>query len=102
MIKAVVFDLDGTLITFNLDIKSCRTEIIKRLSQRGFPQNLFSLRETAFDMLVKVKQQMETTGFDEQRFQEIRKMVFSVVESHELQSAKTTQMFEGVPTLLIR
>ena len=55
MIKAVIFDLDGTLVTFNLDVKTCRIEIIQYLTEQGIPQELFSMKETAFDMLMKVK-----------------------------------------------
>jgi HAD superfamily hydrolase (TIGR01509 family) len=100
MFKAVIFDLDGTLITFTLDARACRTEIISRLSQLGFQQSLFSLRETAFDMLLKVKQQLDNQNIQTSSFDKIQKMVFSIVERFELESAKTTQMFQGVPDTL--
>ncbi|MFA5365042.1 MAG: HAD family hydrolase [Candidatus Bathyarchaeia archaeon] len=100
MFKAVIFDLDGTLITFTLDVRACRTEIIHNLAQLGFQQSLFSLRETAFDMLIKVKQQISDEKTVTSNFTEIQKMVFSVVERFELESAKTTQMFQGIPDTL--
>ncbi|MFC1488054.1 HAD family hydrolase [Thermoproteota archaeon] len=100
MIKDVVFDLDGTLITFNLNIKSCRSEVIKYLTQQDFPRSLFSLKETAFDMLVKVKQHIIAEGIDIQKFTKIKKWVFSIVESFELEAAKTTKMFPGIPETL--
>ena len=55
MIKAVVFDLDGTLVKFNLDFKGCRSEIIKYLTEQGSPRSLFSVDESGFDMLMKAK-----------------------------------------------
>ena len=100
MIKAVVFDLDGTLVTFNLDIKACRIEIIQYLTEQGIPRNIFSMKETAFDMLVKTKKYLTTKADKEQKFIQIKKIVSSIVERFELKSAKTTEMFLGIPETL--
>ncbi len=100
MIKAVIFDLDGTLKEFNLDIKSCRTKIIDLLTQRGFSHSLFSLNETAFDMLKKVKNSLRTRDGKKQEFTKIKEMVFSIVEDFELQAARRAKIFEGVQETL--
>ena len=100
MIKAVIFDLDGTLTEFTLDIEACRTEVITFLNKQELPGSLFSLRESAFDMLVKVKNYLEDQGIEKQEFEKIRKKVFSVVERFELKAARTTKMFNGVPKTL--
>ena len=100
MIKAVIFDLDGTLVPFTLDVKACRTKVIQYLTEQGFPFSLFSMKETAFDMLVKVKKYMKTTGITKQKFAEIKKVVHSIVECFELEAAHSTEMFPGVPESL--
>jgi len=100
MIKAVVFDLDGTLVTFNLDIKACRTEIIQYLTEQGIPRELFSMKETAFDMLVKAKKYLTTKANEEQKFLQIKQIVSSIVEHFELKSAKTNKTFLGIPESL--
>ena len=100
MIKAVIFDLDGTLVTFKLDIKACRTEVIQYLTEQGFPRSLFSMKESAFDMLVKVKKYIATKEIEAQKFAEIEKTVFSIVEEFELEAARTTEMFPGIPETL--
>jgi len=100
VIKAVIFDLDGTLVAFNLDVKACRTEIIQRLTEQGFPRSLFSMTETAFDMLVKVKKYRKAEEIEDQEFVKIEKTVFSIVESFELKAARTTEMFPGIPETL--
>lgn len=100
MIKAVIFDLDGTLVTFNLDVRACRTEAINYLAEQGFPRNLFSMNETAFDMLVKAKQYLKTEKDCVKEFAQIEKQVFLIVESYELEAAKTNQLFSGVPETL--
>lgn len=100
MIKAVIFDLDGTLKEFNLDIKACRTKIISLLTQRGFSRSLFSLNESAFDMLKKVKKYLITEDGKKQDFAKIKDMIFSVVEDFELEAARTAKIFAGIPETL--
>ena len=100
MIKAVVFDLDGTLVTFNLDVKACRTEIIQYLTDQGIPNDLFSMKETAFDMLAKAKKYLTIKANKEQNFVQIKKIVYSILERFELKSAKTTETFLGIPETL--
>ena len=99
MIKAVIFDLDGTLKEFNLDTKACRTKIINLLTQLGFSRALFSLNESAFDMLKKVEKSPITVDRKKQ-FTKIKDMVFSVVEEFELEAARTAKIFEGIPETL--
>jgi phosphoglycolate phosphatase len=100
VIKAVIFDLDGTLVPFTLDVKSCRTNVIQYLTEQGFPSSLFSMKETAFDMLLKAKSHMKTAGINDQKFAEIKKVVHSIVEGFELEAAHSTEMFSGVPETL--
>jgi phosphoglycolate phosphatase len=100
MIKAVIFDLDGTLKEFNLDIKACRTKLITLLNKRGFSRSLFSLNETAFDMLKKIKKSPITEDGNKKHFPTIKDMVFSAVEEFELEAAKTAKIFEGIPETL--
>ena len=100
MIKAVIFDLDGTLITFTLDVKACRTQVLQYLTEQGFPSSLFSMKETAFDMLVKAKKYMITHRVKELNFAEIEKKVYSIVEGFELEATRKTEMFPGIPETL--
>lgn len=99
MIKAVIFDLDGTLKEFNLDTKACRTKIMDLLVHQGFSRSLFSPNETAFDMLKKVKQRLITEG-KISHFNEISDAVFSVVEEFELEASKTAKIFDATPKTL--
>jgi phosphoglycolate phosphatase-like HAD superfamily hydrolase len=100
MIRAVIFDLDGTLTAFNLDIKACRTKVIKHLTKQGLPRSLFSMNESAFDMLVKVKKHLRIEGAEKREFLRFRKKVFSIVEGFELEAARTTEMFGCIPETL--
>jgi len=90
-IKAVIFDLDGTLASFNIDYMGARTEIIKLLTKQGLPSSLLSIKEGVFDMLKKAKQHKE-----EKEFAELRKKVILIVERYEAEAARKTSLLPDV------
>jgi len=96
MIKAVIFDLDGTLVTFNLDYKTLRAEVLQFLAKRGFPRSIFSMRESFFRTLEKAEIYMKNNGVKEKDFQQIRKSVFSIANRYEMEAARETSLVSGV------
>ena len=99
-IKAVIFDLDGTLAYFNIDYMAARAEIIRLLIRQGFPNSLFSIKEGVFDMLKKVKKQMKSNGRDEGEFLELKKNVTLIVERYESEAARKTSLLPNVLKML--
>ena len=95
-IKAVIFDLDGTLVKFNIDYKAVRAEVIQHLTEEGFPASIFSLNESIFDMLKKTQVYMKNNGKKETDFQKIRETIFKLAERHELEAARNTELLPGV------
>jgi HAD superfamily hydrolase (TIGR01549 family) len=94
-IQAVVFDLDGTIVKFNLDYKAARAEVIEFLVNQGFPKSVFSNKESVFEMLKKAEIYMQNHRVGK-GFQKLKKDVLSIMEKYEIQSAKTTQLIPGV------
>jgi HAD superfamily hydrolase (TIGR01509 family) len=95
-IKAVVLDLDGTVVEFNLDYKSARAEVIQFLSAQGFPRSLFSIKESVFEMLKKVEISMKNNGKDLKEFARLRETALALLEKYELESASSTSPLPGV------
>lgn len=95
-IKAVVFDLDGTIVKFNLDYKAARAEVIEHLTDNGFPRSLFSLDESAFEMLKKTEIAMKNNGKKPEAFTKLKEDVLRILEKHEMQAAKTTALIPGI------
>jgi HAD superfamily hydrolase (TIGR01509 family) len=95
-IKAVIFDLDGTLTSFNIDYRSVRAEVRSFLIRAGMPASVLSLNESIFEMLKKTEIFMKNNGKPEKDFMEIRRKALGIAEKYELEAAKTTGLLPGV------
>jgi len=94
-VKAVVFDLDGTIVGFKLDYKSARAEVIQFLSNHGFPQSIFSLNESVFEMLKKLEVYIKNHHMSNKDYSKLKKAVLAILEKYEMQGAKSTQLVPG-------
>jgi len=98
--KAVVFDLDGTLASFNVDYMAIRAEVRSLLIGAGLSPSLLSMKESIFEMLKKTEVFLRNNGKSARAFEEIRAKALSVAERHELEAAKTTSLLPGVKETL--
>jgi phosphoglycolate phosphatase len=95
-IKAVVFDLDGTITSFNLDYKVLRAEVRGHLLKMGVPASVLNVNETVFEMYKKTELFMKNSGKLDSAIERIRKEVFSIAEKYELEAAASTNLLSGV------
>ncbi len=100
MIKAVVFDLDGTLVNFNLDYKSLRAEARDFLIRQGVPASVLSINESIFTMLKKTEIFMKNNCKTEKNLKEAYKGIWDLTEKYELEAAKTTNLVPGAAEVL--
>lgn len=94
-IKAVIFDLDGTIADFNLDYKASRAEIIQHLVEEGFPQSLFSINDNLFEILGKAEIFMKN-HHKEKQVEKVKKSIFLIAEKYEMEAAHTTSLIPGI------
>jgi HAD superfamily hydrolase (TIGR01509 family) len=95
-IKAVVFDLDGTITNFNLDYKVVRAEVRGHLLKMGVPASVLNVNETVFEMLKKTELYMKNAGKTDSAMERIRKEVLKIAEKYELEAATSTNLLPGV------
>ncbi len=100
MIKAVVFDLDGTIATFNLDYKKVRVEVRNFLMRRGMPASALSVNESIFEMLKKTDLFMKNSGRIGKNAQTIRDNALAIAENYELEAARNTSLVSGASETL--
>jgi pyrophosphatase PpaX len=94
-VKAVIFDLDGTLARFNLDYKTVRAEVKGYLVKMGVPASILSVNESIFEMLRKTETFVKNSGKTARFLEEIRSEALAMAEKHELEAAKRTSLLPG-------
>jgi HAD superfamily hydrolase (TIGR01549 family) len=95
-IKAVIFDLDGTIASFNLDYKALRGEIRSYLLRLGVPASVLSVNESIFEMLKKTAIFMKNSGKSAEAMDAIRSEALAIAEKYELEAAVSTDLLPGV------
>jgi len=95
-VKAVVFDLDGTLVDFKIDYMTVRAEVKQFLVKYGFPPSIFSIDESIFEMLKKIEVFMRNNGENSEKILDIKSKVLSIADKYELEAARQTRLVPGV------
>jgi HAD superfamily hydrolase (TIGR01509 family) len=95
-VKAVIFDLDGTLASFNLDYKTLRTLVKKHLMDKGVPESILSLNESIFEMLRKTDDWAHGSGQPARLIEEAQRETWKIAEKYELEAASRTNLLPGV------
>ncbi len=94
-VKAVVFDLDGTIVTFNIDYMTVRAEVKSLLIKEGFPASILSTKESIFEMLKKAEIFLKNQRKPPKKIDEIRSEALAIAEKYEFEAAKTTSLLSG-------
>ena len=95
-IKAVIFDLDGTVANFNLDYKTVRALIKSYLINRDVPASILSLNESVFEMLRKAERWARNSGKTEDFLETVQREALAMTEMYELEAAGSTSLLPGV------
>ena len=92
----MVFDLDGTIVDFNIDFNAARAEVVHLLTKQSLPSSLLSVNESVFVTLRKAKRRLKENGKAEQEFVKLKEKVIAVVERYESEAAQKTNLIPGI------
>lgn len=95
-IKAVIFDLDGTLVDFAIDFKAIRAEAVQYLIRQGLPPSILSVKESIFETLKKAEIYLRNEGRDAEDVAKIKQGALSIANRHELEAARRAALISGV------
>ena len=91
---AVVFDIDGTLVSFEFDVQGTRKAIIDELSQRGFDTSDLDLKTPTQTMVDAARIQIES-GRVHVDFEVLRSDLYSILDASEIESCKDANVLPG-------
>jgi HAD superfamily hydrolase (TIGR01549 family) len=94
-VKAVIFDLDGTLADFNLDYMAVRAEVRDFLIREGIPASVLAINESIFEMLKKTQIYLRNTRKSDRKIDQVRNKALDIAEQRELEAAKDTGLTPG-------
>jgi len=94
-VKAVIFDLDGTITSFNLDYRAVRGEVRSYLLRVGVPASVLSAKESIFEMLKKTEIFVKNSGKSAEAMETIRNEALGIAEKYELEAAMSTGLLPG-------
>ncbi len=98
--RAVVFDLDGTLVHFDLDMEALKRELLTVLSRVGVPASLFSVKDSMTDLLDKVEAYIRASGLGEEAVKRIWDEAFKAIERFEEKALHTARLVPGAYEVL--
>ena len=99
-IKALVWDLDGTLIHFKINSIKARRKAIKVLTDNGIPKKKLSITLPILDNVRTSKILYDKYGISENKIEKILKLVNKAVIEVEYEAAINASLIEGIEEVL--
>jgi phosphoglycolate phosphatase-like HAD superfamily hydrolase len=104
LIKGVIFDLDGTLISLHVDGAAFRKEIANELGRGGFRMDLIEADSKGLfvqDLLDRAKSQIDD-GLVKADYERVKARTFRALDALELQWIRQSQLLPGAEAILSR
>lgn len=98
-LKAVIFDVDGTLVEFKYDAKEVSKRVRTFILCNGMPEDLFKPDEPLSDNIERLKVYLIQKG-DKEHLLELKDGVEKIMLKYEMKAVRSTRMLEGVEETL--
>lgn len=95
-IKAVIFDLHGTIVEYKVNSKAARAEVTQFLIGQGIPPSFFSPNESYFEALNKLEAHVRDQPMTGKSYRQLRKCVFDILDKYEMENITSTFLIPGI------
>jgi phosphoglycolate phosphatase len=99
-VKAVIWDLDGTLIDFKINSINARRKAIKVLRNHGIPKRSLSIQKSILENVKSSRSLFKQRGLKPEEIQKIIAEVNNVVIDVERQAALKATLTKGIEVVL--
>ncbi|MFX0022409.1 MAG: HAD family hydrolase [Candidatus Hermodarchaeota archaeon] len=99
-LKAIVWDLDGTLIHFKIDYLRARRISIKILKSYSVPKRLLTVKVSIIENLKLAREYFVKTGFSQEKIDDIIEEVDTEIRKIEYEAAIKATMINGIDQVL--
>jgi len=104
LLKGIIFDLDGTLISLHADGSAFRREIVQELSQGGFRMDLIQADSKGVyvqDILDRARSQIDD-GLVKADYEDVKRRTFKALDALEVEWIRHSQLLPGAEVILSR
>jgi phosphoglycolate phosphatase len=98
--KLAIFDMDGTLVTFSIDAKGARADVIDYLVALGIPRGVLEVKNSILDLMVLARQHVAEAGEPEIDWARVGDDVLGIIDGYERAAAEVSQPIDGVENVL--
>ncbi len=95
MLKALIFDLDGTITKLTLPLEAMRRDTKRYYIDRGMPADLLEPADGISSSKYKARQYFISKGISEEEWARMEGEVDSLLNCHEGDAAKAATLIEG-------
>ncbi|MFO8018906.1 MAG: HAD family hydrolase [Promethearchaeia archaeon] len=99
-IRALVWDLDGTLIHFKIDFIRARKAAIKILKKHGIPKEDLTIKKSILENIQKSREILRVQGKDDDYIQKVIEKVDKAVIAIEYEAALDATKVDGIEHVL--
>jgi len=101
MLKAVVFDLDGVIVKFNLDSRRIKEDVISFFVKNGLPEGLLSPIQPFSQIRDKVRETFSEMGMMHSSIEDLVKNAEKIPIEYEMKAAYQTHLLPDVKDILL-
>lgn len=99
-IRAIAFDLDGTIVYFNIDFIQARKCAIEVFAENGVDPSDLSVKKSILENVMIGKEKLKEMNISEKKEKKILKKVEKTIIKVEAQAAKNAKIVEGIEEIL--